>query len=172
MKQVLFACIFLLAGQALSAQNDAITKYFNQYKDDASFTIVNVSPKLFEMIANIASEEVEDPEVLEMIKEMKGLKILKTELTPMKFYEEAIAKIDTKDYEELLTVRDEDQNVRIMVKDEDGGNIVNEMLLLVGGKDEFVLLSFVGKLHLNKLAKLAKNMDIEGMEHLEKLDKE
>jgi len=154
------------------AQNDAITKYFDQYKDDERFTIVNVSPKLFEMIANVASEEVEDPEVLEMIKEMKGLKILKTEFSPMKYYNEAITKIDTKGYEELMTVRDEDQNVKILVKDEDGGNIVNEMLLIVGGNDEFVLLSFVGKLHLNKLAKLAKNMDIDGMEHLEELDKE
>ena len=172
MKKLLFAFVMLAFGPALFAQNDAITKYFDQYKDNESFTIVNVSPKLFEMLATIAQEEIDDPEILEMIKEMEGLKILKTEETPMKYYEEAISKIDTRGYEELMTVRDEGQNVRIMVKDEDGGNIVNEMLLLVGGEDEFVLLSFVGKLHLNKLAKLAKNMDIDGMEHLEELDKD
>lgn len=172
MKKILFVFALLIFSQVLPAQNDAITKYFNQYKNDERFTIVNVSPKLFEMIANVASEEIEDPEILEMIKEMEGLQILKTEVSPMKYYNEAIAKIDTRDYEELLTVRDEDQNVRIMVKDGGDSNIVREMLLLVGGEDEFVLLSFVGKLHLNKLAKLAKNMDIEGMEHLDKLDKE
>lgn len=172
MKKLGVFLLMLFAGQMIFAQSDAITKYFDQYKDDERFTIVNVSPKLFEMLANVASEEIDDPEVLDMIREMKGLKILKTDLTPMKFYNEAISKIDTRDYEELMTVRDEDQNVKILVKDEDGGNIVNEMLLMVGGSDEFVLLSFVGRLHLDKIAKLAKNMDIEGMEHLEKIDKE
>ncbi len=172
MKKLLSAFILLVFTQTLVGQNDAITKYFDQYKNDDRFTIVNVSPKLFEMIATLAAEEVKDPEVLEMIKEMKGLKILKTYITPMKFYEEAIAKINAKEYEELMTVRDVGQNVKIMVKDQENGNIVNEMLLLVGGKDEFVMLSFIGKIHLDKLAKLAKNMDIDGIEHLEKLDKE
>ncbi len=172
MKKILFAFVFMIAGQGLVGQSDAITKYFDQYKDDERFTIVNVSPKLFEMIATVAAEEVEDPEVLEMIKEMEGLKILKTEFSPMKYYEEAIAKIDTRDYEELMTVRDEDQNVRILVKDDSDGKVVNELLLIVGGSDEFVLLSFVGKLHLDKIAKLASNMDIDGMEHLEELDKD
>ena len=172
MKNLLSAFILLAFASTLTGQNDAITKYFDQYKNDDRFTIVNVSPKLFEMIATLAAEEIKDPEVLEMISEMKGLKILKTEITPMKFYEEAIAKINTKEYEELMTVRDVDQNVKIMVKDQENGNIVNEMLLLVGGTDEFVMLSFIGKIHLNKLAKLAKNMDIDGIQHLEKLDKE
>jgi len=172
MKKLFFAFILLAMGQSLFAQSDAVNKYFDKYRNDETFTIVNVSPKLFEMIANIAAEEIDDPEVLEMISKMEGLKILKTEVTPMKYYEEAISMINTKSYEELMTVRDEDQNVKILVKDEDGGNVVNEMLLIVGGQDEFVLLSFVGKLHLDKLAKFAKNMNIDGMEHLEGLDKE
>lgn len=172
MKKILFVIAFMVIGQALTAQNDAITKYFDQYKDDSNFTIVNISPKLFEMIANMAQEEIEDDEVLEMIKEMKGLKVLKTEVDPLKYYNEAISTIDTKSYEELVTVRDEGQNVKILSKDENGGKIVNEMLIIVGGEDEFVLVSLVGKLHMSKLAKLAKNMDIDGMEHLENLDKE
>ncbi|MGA0233367.1 MAG: DUF4252 domain-containing protein [Saprospiraceae bacterium] len=90
----------------------------------------------------------------------------------MKYYYEAISKIDTKSYEELVTVRDEDQNVKILSKDEEGGKIVNEMLIIVGAEDEFVLVSIVGKLHMSKLVKLAKNMDIDGMEHLENLDRE
>jgi hypothetical protein len=172
MKKLLFALILLGFTQALTAQNDAISKYFDQYKDDTRFTMVSVSPKMFQMIANIASEEIDDKEVLDMIKEMQGLKILKTEINALEFYKEALAKINTKEYEEFMTVRDEGQNIKFLVKDQDGGNIVNELLLIVGGKDEFVMLSFIGKIQLNKIAKLAKNMDIDGMEHLDKLDKE
>ena len=171
MKNILFAVVLMFATQAAFSQ-DAITKYFDQYKDDSRFTMVEVSPKLFSMIANVASEEVKDKDVLEMISKMKGLKILQTEHEPLNFYKEELNKINTSEYEEFLTVRDEGQNIKFLVKDEQGGNIVNELLLLVGGKDEFVMLSFIGKIHLNKIAKMAKSLDIDGLEHLEKLDKD
>lgn len=172
MKNLLFAILFLTISQCVMAQSDAISKYFNQYRDDERFTMVEVSPKLFNMIANIASEEIKDPEVLEMIKEMQGLKILKTDIDPDGFYTEALNKINTNEYEEFLAVRDKDQNIKFMVKDEQDGNLVNELLLLVGGDDEFVMISFVGKIYLNKIAKLVKNMDIDELEHLEQLDKD
>jgi hypothetical protein len=167
---ILTLILFCFVG-AMAAQSNAIDKYFNQYKDDDRFTMVYVSPKMIQMAAQIAEESV-DAELTEMLQDLKGLKILKTDVNPMAFYEEAKKKINTSEFEELMTVRDKGQNVQILVKDQDNGNIVNELLLLVGGEDEFVLLSFVGKIQLNKIAKLAKQLDISGSEHLEKLDKE
>lgn len=172
MKNILTAILFIFASQIAFAQNDAISKYFEKYKDDTRFTMVEVSPKLFNMIANVASEDIKDEEVLNMIKEMKGLKILQTDQNPTDFYKEAIAKFQVSEYEEFLTVRDEGQNIKFLVKDEQNGNLVNELLLLVGGEDEFVMISFVGKIYLNKISKLAKSLDIGGMEHLDKIDKD
>ena len=48
--------------------------------------------------------------------------------------------------------------------------MINELLLLVGGKDEFVMVSFIGNIDLNKISKLAKVLDVEGAEHLDKLE--
>ena len=70
-----------------------------------------------------------------------------------------------------MTVRDEGENVHFWVKD-DCGNIINDLLLLVGGADDLVLLSFVGNIDLKKISKLASSVDIDGLEHLEKLDEE
>jgi hypothetical protein len=169
MRHITTLLIFLFVGSAYG-QEDAITKYFNQYRDDDRFTMVSINKKMFELIANVAEEDV-DNEVLEMISKMDGLKILTTEDQPRSFYKEAISTLNTKEYEELMTVRDKDQDIRFMVKDSDGGKIVDELLLLVGGDDEFVFLSFVGKIYLSKIGKLAKSMDIDGIEHLDKLDK-
>ena len=169
MRHIITLVILLLVGTSYG-QEDAITKYFNQYRDDDRFTMVSINKKMFELIANVAEEDV-DNEVLEMISEMDGLKILTTEEDPRKYYDEAIAKLNTKEYEELMTVRDKEQNIRFMVKDSNSGKIVDELLLLVGGDDEFVFISFVGKIYLKKIGKLAKSMDIDGIEHLEKLDK-
>jgi hypothetical protein len=66
-----------------------------------------------------------------------------------------------------MTVRDEGTNVEFLVKDT--GDIINELLLLVGG-DEFVMMSFVGNIDLDKISKLANSLDIDGAQHLDKLE--
>lgn len=146
-------------------QADAIEKYFSQYQDDENFTVVYISPKMFSMVSKIAPDDM-DQDIKEVIKDLKGLRILTTEYNTEAFYKEAKSKINTKEYEVLMTVRDEGTNVEFLVKDT--GDIINELLLLVGG-DEFVMMSFVGNIDLNKIAKLANSIDIDGMEHLENL---
>lgn len=147
-------------------QADAIEKYFDKYMDDENFTVVYISPKMFEMVAKIAPEDM-DQETRDVIKDLKGLRILTTEYNTKAFYKEAKSLINTKEYEILMTVRDDGTNVEFLVKD--SGDIINELLLLVGG-DEFVMMSFVGNIDLKKIAKLANSVDIDGMEHLKNLD--
>jgi hypothetical protein len=164
--------ILIIAFLAMSfqgySQSDAITKYFNKYVEDTSFTVVYISPKMFEMIARLADDEV-DAEVQQVIKDLKGLRVLVKEGNGIKYYNEVTKTLNLKAYEELMTVRDGDQNVRFLVKDTKG--VIEELLLLVGSPDEFVMISFVGKIDLDKIAKLAKTADIEGLEHLEKVGK-
>ena len=67
----------------------------------------------------------------------------------------------------MLQARDNGQKIQFLTKDK--GNIIEELLLLVGGENEFVMLSFVGNLDLDKIASLAAKLDIDGAEHLSKL---
>ncbi len=150
-------------------QLDAINQFFEDHRADEDFTQINISPKMFEMFASMDTETEIDSETLEMVKSLTGLKILTTEKTPRKFYTDFLAKVETTSYEELMTIRDGDSDVKFLVKDSDGGNIVNELLLLVGGDEDFVLMSFAGKIHLDKLGKLAQNLNFNGSEHLENL---
>ena len=71
------------------------------------------------------------------------------------------------EYSELLTVRDNNEHVRIWTKD--SGSIIEELLLLVGKPDEFVMLSFTGKIDLDKISSLAKVLDVKGADQLEKI---
>jgi hypothetical protein len=86
----------------------------------------------------------------------------------MKYYQEAIKTINTNEYELLLTARDEGENVRFMVKS--NGDIVQELLMIVGGDKEFALLSFLGNIDLKKIGKLAKALDIDNLQYLDKLE--
>ena len=149
------------------AQEDAITRYFNKYIDDTKFSAVYISPKMFNMVSKIEIEDME-PELQEVIRSMKGLRILHTEQNAMQYYNEALKTINTNEYELLLTARDEGENVRFMVRE--NGGFVQELLMIVGGEKNFALMSFIGNIDLKKIGKLAKALDIDNLEYLNKLD--
>lgn len=158
MKQVLIIAALLIGATATQAQNDAISSYFKNYLDDDRFTVVYVSGKLFSMFRSmdIDLNDDEAEAILQVVEDMEGLRLITTEITPDVFYKEAKRKIDTRAYETLMTVRSagNGENVEILVKDE--GEIINELLLLVNSDDTFVLMSFVGKINLDKIGELQR----------------
>jgi hypothetical protein len=168
MKTLFSLAIAMFISSASFAQIDAIERFFKDYQEDENFTVVYVSPKMFQMVSK-ATDGSSDQELASIVKDLKGLRILTTEVNPDKVYKEANKRLNIKEYEELVTVRDKDSNVRFVTKETNG--IISELLLLVGGKDDFVMMSFVGNIDLAKISKLAKKLDIDGAEHLEKVNK-
>ena len=169
MKTIFTILTIAISVSSLSAQQSAITNFFEKYADNSAFTQINISPKMFEMFSQMDTDIDMDAETMEMIKSLEGLKILTTEENPEAVYKEFTSTVEMSDYEELMTVRDGNSDVKFLVKDSEGGNIVNELLLLVGGSDDFVLMSFRGKIRIDKIGDLAKNINFSGSEHLDKL---
>ncbi len=168
MKSIILSFFVIIASSLCSfAQEDAIMKYFSKYVDDQRFSAVYISPKMINMISKIEVEDME-PEVQEVIRSMKGLRILHTEQNALQYYNEALKAINTNEYELLLTARENGENVRFMVKD--NGDIVEELLMIVGGEKNFALLSFLGNIDLKKIGKLAKALNIDNLQYLDKLD--
>jgi len=168
MKNIFSLALALFISLSASAQSDAIERFFKDYQENEDFSVVYVSPKMFKMVSKVTNES-EDKELAAIVKDLKGLRILTTKKSPAKIYSEANKRLNIKEYEELVTVKEKDSNIRFITKESNG--LISELLLLVGGKDEFVLMSFVGTIDLNKIAKLAKKLDIDGAEHLEKVNK-
>jgi vacuolar-type H+-ATPase subunit F/Vma7 len=167
---ILFA-LLLTAGSTTTTQaqssEDAISKYFKKYVDDERFTVVYVSGKMFEMInkMDIDLDDEEAEAILDVVKELKGLRILTTEEDGLKFYNEALKIINKNEYETLMTVRQgKAENVQFLVKQ--SGDTIHELLLLVGGEDEeFVLISFIGNIDLDKVGELSKAFKDKGHNH-------
>jgi|APTNR8051073442_1049403.scaffolds.fasta_scaffold03878_4 hypothetical protein len=161
---VLLACTTFAAGLAAQSDANAIERYFAQYLEDERFSVVYISPKLFQMIDRIGAEQLQlDDQAAttfrEVARDLRGLRILSTDVNPQQFYQEAKQRINTKEYEPLMTVRDRGgDNVEFLVRENSQG-IIEELLLLAGGADEFTLLSFVGRIDLDKVARLAREME-------------
>lgn len=169
-KQLFLLPLFLLVTiMSASAQNDGITRFFNQYQDDERFTMVFVSPKMFQMVSKIETDDEDWNKVRDIVKDLGGLRVLTADSIGdgLAMYKSALSRVPQNEYAELLTVRDGKENVRIWIKD--SGNIIEELLLLVGSPDEFTMLSFTGKIDLDKISQLSKTLDIDGAEHLEKV---
>jgi len=150
-----------------NAQADVIESYFEKYEESDDFTIVMISPRMFSLIAKLDIDEMEE-DVRNVIKDLRGLRVMTTEEDGMAHYKELSSQLKFSEYEELMRVKDEDNNVRIMIKENTAGKI-SELLLLVGSEDEFVLVSFIGNIDINKIAQLSGNLEINGIEYLDNL---
>ena len=168
MKQF-FTCLILFGLLGLNAQEDAISRHFSEYQSNDDFTTVFIGKRMFEMLSNsdIDINEVDGKEVAEIIRDLVGLRILTTDKAPAGFYREAKNRLSANRFEELMTVKDGNQDIHFFILEGEKG--IQELVLMTNENTEVVLMSFLGNLDLNKISKLSKTLDIDGAEHLEKL---
>lgn len=166
MKKVMVGVMMMAASFAVQAQ-DAISKFFTKYQNDETFSQVNISSKMFSLMANLDVENPEDKEMVDMISKIKGLRILAKEeaRNSRELYKEALGMIPQKEFEELMTVRDKDNDMKFFIK-ESGGKI-SELIMVSAGNEEFMVLSLFGEIDLKQVSKISKKMNIDGLEHLD-----
>jgi len=144
-----------LCSPTLVAQNFALQNFMDQHKDDQGFTYAFLSKELFEVAAQNKVKDEDWKGLQHAVKNIGSLRILAGDSlqSGLALYKEVKALIPTDEYNELLTVRDGNQNVRIWVKSEE--SMVTDLILLVGSPDEFVLVAFAGNLELGNISDLA-----------------
>jgi hypothetical protein len=163
MKRLLIISLLALAATSLRAQDDAVGRFFGKYLEDSRFTVVSVSPRMFHLMAKVNWDTV-SADVKQTVTHLQSFRILSTETTPYAFYKEALSLIDRKQYEDLIMVRGNKDDFRFMIRAT--GNTIHELLMIAADKDGFTLMSFVGDIDLDRLSRLATDMDIKGMENL------
>ena len=176
------AALTLALAAPLRAQDDAISTYFSQYVDDEDFTVVYISGKMFDLfetvVDNLDTDDLSADQVdalRDVVQDMRGLRIVTTDSGGVPLYREAKQRlVGAKPYEVLMTVREKGNTfVDFYVRERDG--VVDELLLLVGedgdgmindvadgedlgpiGSGSFTLLSFVGRIDLEKVGELSR----------------
>jgi hypothetical protein len=170
--------IFLLAIMPVFVigQTSAINNLFDKYSGQDGFTTVDVSKGLFELFAEI---DAEDPEFEDFQKAVEGIESLRLVAYSIKegsegmknqFYEEVMSSIPFREFKELMVIKDNDANVNFYAQS--SGSVISEMIMVVDGADEAVLMSMTGNIDLNNVAKLGKTMNMSGMQYLGKMKKD
>ena len=156
-------CIGLFLIGTCSVQ---VSDFLAKTKENKVFTQVNISSRMFQMISEITDAETES-----IIRNLTGMKMLTTEQETDRYFQEVRMMLQKRkpEYEELMSILEEGEQVWMYVREKN--KEIVELVILVGGKEEFMLMSFCGVIDLKKISRLAKAVNVEGMEYLGKVKK-
>lgn len=169
MKHFFFLLLaFCLFSPTLSSQHYALNGFVEQHKNDQRFTYAFLSKDLFEVTTQSNVKDEDWKRLQNVVKNIGSLSILAADSIEngLPLYKEVRKLIQGDEFDELLTVRDGNENVRVWAKSEE--NIVTDLILLVGSPDEFVLVCFAGNLELGNISELAELFDPGQVEQLAK----
>lgn len=169
MKRTIFAGVFILLGLAVFGQKTAVDKVFDKYSGKDGYTTVYISSFMFNLLNSL---EVDDPEYDEFKQATSGInsiKILTQEGSDSEaFGKELLDMLPRSEYKELMVVKEEDEEVLFLAREE--GGKITEFLLIVSGGGEDALIAIQGDIDLESISSIASGLDMPGMENLEELD--
>lgn len=173
-KIIITAAILFIAGlsSAKSADNP-ISQIFEKYSGKEGFTSVNITKDMFDLMGDLSKDTKDDKSISEVVGGLDGIKILTYSPEKSKtskkfdFYNEIIKNIPLSGYTSLMDVNEENTTVKFLIRKEAKGKI-SEFLMLVSEDDEGSLIWITGDLDMNKIKRLSKDMNLKGLEKLEK----
>ncbi len=146
---------------------------FDRFEDIDGVSSVIVNQKAFELMSKIGAET--DDEYLDLIKNINTLKVFATEdkNVAKQMRAEADSYLKSGKLVELMRVKDENDNVKIYVKEGSNENFVKELFMFVNnasdGDHETVIISLTGNIDLRQVSKLTDKMDLPGGDELKKV---
>jgi hypothetical protein len=170
--------LFVLISFSAMAQTSSVDKIFDKYAEMENFTSVDIAKGLFELFADIDGDDEEFEDFKKAVEGIEKLRLISyslkeedsNEKTKSQFYNEIMETVPFNEFELLMIVKETDQKIEFFAKSDE--QIITEMLMLVNGDEETILLSLSGNIDLNYITKLGSTMNMGGMEHLKKMKSE
>ncbi|MBN3036656.1 MAG: DUF4252 domain-containing protein [Bacteroidales bacterium] len=165
---------FLFHSTLVLAQESAVEHLFSKYSQRDGFTSVEMAGSLFQLFADVETDDEEFKEFSETVRDIKNLRIIignREDLEPVQmdeFSTDLMASLPPADFVDLITVKESDGDIRFMGRKQ--GNQLSELLMMVNRQDEKVLLSLTGVIDPARIARLGASMNLQGMEYLQKMD--
>ncbi len=169
MKRTILGWVLIMFTLTAFTQQSAVDKVFDKYSGKEGYTTVYISSFMFNLLNRL---EVDDPEYNEFKKATSGISSIKI-LTQNgsgseSFGKELLSMLPRSEYKELMVVKDQEEEVLFLAK-EDGGRI-SEFLLIVSGGGEDALIVIQGDIDLESIASIASGLNMPGLENLEDLE--
>jgi len=152
MKRSLFLMAALLLSFGLFAQNSAVDKVFAKYSGKDGITTVSISPDLFKLAAAMDEDGNEEFPV-DKVTSLKVLAVDEPSATGgVDFFAEVLKELNLAEYQEVMTVQDGSENVKMLMKTD--GTKIFEFIILTSG-DESAMVYISGNFTMDDLEKVS-----------------
>lgn len=169
MKKTLIIMFLAVLSGLTFGQNDPVGDLMKKYSGKEGFTTINFSGDMLRMMSKM-QEEKSDTVFESKITSLHILTTEKGENKPVvNFMDEVYDKLDKSVYKEMVTIKEAGQDVVILANEKD--DRIFEVLIIVGGKDDNVLIQIKGNMLLEEMAELSGDFEFNGFEHLKELEK-
>jgi len=137
MKRILLSVIIAVCATALYGQKDALDDFFNSYSDKDGYTYVTINGNLFGLLKNCE----DDPDLADLDQKITSIRIVSKEgdsaFNGPDFYADLKGIIRRGGYEELMKVKNPDENLLFLVKTD--RDVIKELLMVASGDSETVI---------------------------------
>jgi len=169
MKRIIIGGMLIMLTLFTMGQNSAVDKVFDKYSGKEGYTTVSISSFMFNMLNSL---ETDDPEFEECKKATAGIQSIKI-LTQdggdsEAFGAELLEMLPRSEYKEMMVVKDQDEDVLFLAREQDGK--ITEFLLIVSGGGEDALIAIQGDIDLESISSIAAGLDMPGFENLEDIE--
>lgn len=162
-KIFLMAALLCVAG-AIFAQSQAVKAFYDQYRGLEDVENIKLRGWMLRMASNL-TESADEAQVLRKISKLQILATERTDLVSTQDRRRFLSSLRKDAFEDLITIRKDGEVVEMLVRE--NGETITDLILMVSGGDEFVLINMEGALKFSDLNDL--NIDVEGAEHLKEL---
>lgn len=168
MKKVVILLMIFGLSWGMKAQD------FDKYQDMPEVDGVFITQHMFKLISkiNIQTEDPDERQLLELIKNLDGIKVLSTQNENIGKQMKSDAQVfaNAQHLNELMRVKKADKNIVFYSKPGSTDNKVSQLFMFMTDKqpDElFVLLSVTGDIDLDKIGQIAGELNgVPGMDEL------
>lgn len=137
MKRMVFTLVIAALATALYGQKDPLDDFFDNYSEREGYSSVIINGNIFGLLRAVD----DDPDLEELDRKVTSVRIVSRKGSlragDAGLLSEIGKVIRRGRYEELMTVRDHDSDLRFMVKSR--GDVITELLVVSSGQNEAVI---------------------------------
>ena len=169
MKRITIGGMLIMLTLFTMGQNSAVDKVFDKYSGKEGYTTVYISSFMFNMLNSLESDDPEFDEFKKATAGIKSIKILTQDGGESEaFGAELLEMLPRSEYQEMMVVKDQDEDVLFLAREE--GGKITEFLLIVSGGGEDALIAIQGDIDLESISSIASGLDMPGFENLEDIE--
>jgi hypothetical protein len=135
MKRI-FGILVVSALMGVAYGQRSIDRLFERYANNDGFVSLTISGNLLNLLKSDENER-DDNHWPDKITEIRILVQEDKDRYAENFFDLAKRDLDSRDYEEFMTVKKTDQDLKMLVRMD--GDIIKEFLLIGGGEDNFII---------------------------------